>query len=101
MANALKGNVLVGRYGSREAGTVESYQQINEFGDIAYKVRMISGNVLWPVGPDRILQEPKHVTSGHPDGYLYDCPACDAGCHCTPGHSECVYEGTHNGTAVN
>ncbi len=42
----------------------------------------------------------KHSNYPHESGYLYDCPACDAKCHCTPGHAECVYEGKHNGTAV-
>ena len=36
-----------------------------------------------------------HADYPHPAGYLFDCPACQAMCHCTPGSTECVYEGTH------
>lgn len=42
---------------------------------------------------------PPHVTYPHEPGYLVDCPRCEAGCHCTPGHAECVFEGEHNSTA--
>lgn len=40
-----------------------------------------------------------HVNYPHEPGYLYDCQACEARCHCTPGHAECVYGGEHDGTA--
>lgn len=37
-----------------------------------------------------------HVDNpGHMPGYLYDCPACEARCHCTAGSAECVYGGYH------
>lgn len=34
-----------------------------------------------------------HVDYPHEPGRLYDCPACEAECHCTgdPGHTPCVY----------
>lgn len=37
----------------------------------------------------------KHRTYPHNDGYLYDCPACEARCHCTPGNAPCVFDGYH------
>src|SRR5574341_1473780 len=38
-----------------------------------------------------------HVASpDHHPGYLHDCPACEARCHCTPGSAECVYGGDHD-----
>lgn len=37
----------------------------------------------------------QHNDYPHNPGYLYDCAACEASCHCTPGHAECVYEGEH------
>lgn len=40
-----------------------------------------------------------HVDYPHFSGYLFDCPACEASCHCAPGNAECVFEGEHNGTA--
>jgi hypothetical protein len=40
-----------------------------------------------------------HVSYPHLPGRLYDCPACEAECHCTPGDAECVYGGEHNGMA--
>jgi hypothetical protein len=43
--------------------------------------------------------EPQHADYPHEPGRLYDCPACEASCHCTPGYTQCVYEGEHNGTA--
>lgn len=42
----------------------------------------------------------EHVDYPHFPGRLYDCPACDASCHCKPGEAECVYEGVHNGTGI-
>lgn len=47
-----------------------------------------------------LVQAPEHVNYPHEDGRLFDCPACEASCHCTPGHTECVFEGVHNGTAA-
>jgi hypothetical protein len=41
----------------------------------------------------------RHVDYPHLPGSLYDCPACEAECHCTPGDAECVFEGEHNGMA--
>jgi hypothetical protein len=43
--------------------------------------------------------EPQHADYPHEPGRLYDCPACEARCHCTPGYTQCVYTGEHNGTA--
>jgi hypothetical protein len=36
---------------------------------------------------------PAHVDYPHEPGRLYDCPACEAECHCTgdPGHTPCIY----------
>ena len=34
-----------------------------------------------------------HVNYPHEPGYLCDCPACEAECHCTPGSAECVWSG--------
>ena len=48
---------------------------------------------------DELTLTPVHADYPHNEGTLYDCPACDARCHCAPGAVECVYEGTHNGTA--
>ena len=47
-----------------------------------------------------------HVDYPHTPGYLFDCPACENSCHCTPGNAECVYGGDsgdasdHNGSAA-
>ena len=41
-----------------------------------------------------------HASYPHQPGRLYDCPACEAACHCTPGDAECVYSGPHNGLAA-
>jgi hypothetical protein len=41
--------------------------------------------------------EPEHVNYPHEPGRLYDCPACESRCHCTPGTAECVYDGPHAG----
>lgn len=37
----------------------------------------------------------KHNKYPHEAGTLYDCTACESSCHCTAGHAECIYEGTH------
>lgn len=36
-----------------------------------------------------------HADYPHGPGYLVDCPAREAMCHCTPGSAECVYGGDH------
>ena len=41
-----------------------------------------------------------HADYPHQPGRLYDCPACEAACHCTQGDAECVYSGPHNGLAA-
>ena len=32
-----------------------------------------------------------HAEYPHEAGYLIDCPACEALCHCTPGSAPCVF----------
>ena len=50
--------------------------------------------------PEHRTGEPaRHVDYPHLPGRLYDCPACEAECHCTPGDAQCIYDGEHNGTA--
>lgn len=34
-----------------------------------------------------------HVNYPHHPGYLIDCPACEADCHCQDGNAECVWSG--------
>lgn len=46
------------------------------------------------------LDSEGHVDYPHEPGRLYDCPACEAQCHCTAGHTECIFEGEHNGLAA-
>jgi len=36
-----------------------------------------------------------HVKYPHEAGRLFDCPACEARCHCTPDTAQCVFEGEH------
>jgi|GEM_PF-6782262 len=36
-----------------------------------------------------------HVDYPHPPGYLFDCPGCEQGCHCSRGSAECVFSGVH------
>lgn len=55
-------------------------------------------------GDHETLQEdwkprPQHADYPHEPGRLHDCPACEDHCHCTPGYTECVFEGDHNGLA--
>ena len=41
--------------------------------------------------------EPQHVDYPHEPGYLYDCPACEARCHCEDtDNAECVYHEEDN-----
>ena len=37
----------------------------------------------------------QHANYPHEAGTLYDCPACEAACHCDPDSSECIYSGEH------
>lgn len=46
-----------------------------------------------------MAKQPEHVAYPHHPGRLYDCPACEAKCHCTSGDAECIFEGRHNGKA--
>ena len=43
--------------------------------------------------------KPVHADYPHEPGRLHDCKACEDHCHCTPGYTECVFEGEHNGMA--
>lgn len=43
---------------------------------------------------------PEHNAYPHEPGMLYDCAACESACHCTIGHSECIYDGPHNGLGI-
>lgn len=38
----------------------------------------------------------RHADYPHLPGYLSDCRACEAMCHCVPDSAECVYMGDHN-----
>lgn len=37
-----------------------------------------------------------HAINPHEAGYMVDCPACEARCHCDPEFAECVYGGDHD-----
>lgn len=37
-----------------------------------------------------------HVDNPHPAGYMIDCPACEARCHCDGESAPCVYLGEHS-----
>lgn len=41
------------------------------------------------------MDQTLHVDYPHEPGRLYDCPACEARCHCTPGTTECIFDGPH------
>lgn len=60
-------------------GGTPGYQGDHDLG-IAYSVSVIA-----------------HANYPHNAGRLYDCPACDAACHCVADETECVFEGEHNG----
>lgn len=57
---------------------------------MATRVRQLTPGGIWgnPTGP---APEPEHVDDPHEWGNLYDCPACEAECYCTPGDIECVH----------
>ncbi len=65
----------------------------------------MNGSSQTPVtAPDSTLEHQdngpvRHARYPHEPGRLYDCPGCEAECHCTPGYAECIYDGKHNGTA--
>lgn len=40
--------------------------------------------------------QPSHSTYPHHPGYLYDCEACEAECHCATGNSQCIWSGHDN-----
>jgi hypothetical protein len=49
-----------------------------------------------------LLPEPEaipHADYPHQPGTLYDCPACESSCHCTPGSAQCIYDGPHGPNA--
>ena len=45
------------------------------------------------------VTEVEHVNYPHEPGRLYDCPVCEAACHCKPNETECIYSGEHSGVA--
>lgn len=46
------------------------------------------------------MTTPVHVDYPHTPGRLYDCPACEAACHCVAGKTYCVYSGPHTYVTV-
>ena len=44
-------------------------------------------------GAGTVKDGPVHADYPHDPGYLFDCPACEERCHCTPGNAECVWSG--------
>ena len=67
--------------------------------EFSYHGVAVSAYAFIPAG-DPDSGEPAHVDYPHEPGRLYDCPACEARCHCTPGDAQCVYDGPHNGLAA-
>lgn len=41
----------------------------------------------------------RHADYPHEPGRLYDCPACEAKCHCVEGYTQCIFTGEHSGEA--
>ena len=58
--------------------------------------RLGAGKIVWldPHRP-RPVRGPDHVDYPHEPGYLHDCPACEARCHCEQYSPMCVYTGRH------
>jgi hypothetical protein len=52
-----------------------------------------------PQGSARNDNDIQHANYPHEPGALYDCPGCESQCHCTPGSTECIFEGQHSGSA--
>jgi hypothetical protein len=73
--------------------------------DLLEDIRMTRATERMPADDEKALDmlatyairraRPSHVNYPHEPGYLYDCPACESSCHCTPGSAECVFEGEH------
>jgi hypothetical protein len=54
------------------------------------------GHVEWEIlEHEHTRLRVEHVSYPHEPGRLYDCPACESTCHCTPGTTECVFDGEH------
>jgi len=49
-----------------------------------------------PVPQEGPADPVQHADYPHEPGRLYDCPACEARCHCTPGTTTCVFDGPHH-----
>lgn len=75
-----------------------------EYDNALYAVDLKRFEYVEDPGDHETLQEdwkprPQHADYPHEPGRLHDCPACEDHCHCTPGYTECVFEGDHNGLA--
>ena len=62
--------------------------------DLADRVRLLTPSGIWATpGTPEPADQPapvEHVDYPHEPGTLYDCPACEAVCYCTPGF-QCVH----------
>lgn len=77
-----------------------SYGEARDDDEYAPAIVEHDGETLGAIGLDAWCWAiVEHAEYPHHAGMLYDCPACDAACHCEPGSSECVFDGAHNGSA--
>lgn len=107
--NALEeGERLIGRTirvsgGTGELGTISD---LFIAGTYAVSVSESGAMIDWASGRQSywylrdLTLIPEHNSYPHEPGTLYDCAACESACHCTPGNSECIYEGPHNGLGI-
>ena len=63
------------------------------------RARRVMNEALTRTAKPHTTAVEQHADYPHLPGTLYDCPACEARCHCTPGATQCVYNGEHNGLA--
>lgn len=76
---------------------------LNEPGVYVVVVVNVEPDELEPIDPEPAgwaILRLRHVNYPHWPGRLYDCRACESACYCVAGETECVYAGTHNGSAA-
>ncbi len=69
------------------------HDNLHRIVDAGYETVLAWNAPLSYIGLHQLVET--HVDYPHEPGYLHDCPACYATCHCAPRAAECVFEGVH------
>ena len=64
----------------------------SDYSELEYEMNHPADGECYSDDPD-CCPKPEHSDYPHEPGRLYDCPACEAECHCShlPGNTQCIF----------